>query len=88
MEQRDVPIYHEWIGTLDGMVNAAIRAQVSGYLLSQNYTEGRPVKQGDLMFQIDPRPFNDELIALCDEAIGETCGQRYRLPSGPLHDAG
>src|SRR5258708_10604466 len=40
VEQRDVPIYREWIGTLDGMVNAAIKAQASGYLLSQNYTDG------------------------------------------------
>jgi len=39
------------------------------------------------LWQIAPRPFNDELIAMCDEAIGETCGQRHRLPSGPLHDA-
>ena len=40
VEQRDVPIYQEWIGTLDGMVNAAIRAEATGYLLSQTYTEG------------------------------------------------
>ena len=39
------------------------------------------------LWQIDPRPFNDELIALCDEAIRETCGQSHKLPSGPLHDA-
>ena len=54
---RDVPIYKEWIGTLDGFVNAQIRAQVSGYLLSQKYTEGSEVKKGDLLFEIDPRPF-------------------------------
>lgn len=54
---QDVPIYKEWIGTLDGFVNAQIRAQVSGYLLSQGYTEGSEVKKGDLLFQIDPRPF-------------------------------
>lgn len=58
---QDVPIYKEWIGTLDGMVNAQIRAQVSGYLLSQNYTEGSEVKKGDLLFQIDPRPFQAAL---------------------------
>lgn len=57
VEQRDVPIYHEWIGTLDGLVNAAIRAQVTGYLLSQNYAEGSFVSKGQLLFQIDPRPF-------------------------------
>jgi N-carbamoyl-L-amino-acid hydrolase len=50
-------------------------------------------KEGDVkvswerLWQIDPRPFNDELIALCDESIRETCGQSHRLPSGPLHDA-
>jgi len=53
----DVPIFEEWIGTLDGFVNAQIHAQVSGYLLAQNYLEGREVKKGDLLFQIDPRPF-------------------------------
>src|SRR5206468_1928423 len=44
VEQRDVPIYRQWIGTLDGMVNAAIKAQVTGYLLTQNHTEGSFVK--------------------------------------------
>lgn len=53
----NVPIFEDWIGTLDGDVNAQIRAQVTGYLLSQNYKEGSLVKKGDLMFQIDPRPF-------------------------------
>src|ERR1700676_5228190 len=55
VEQRDVPINREWIGTLDGMVNAAIKAQVTGYLLTQNYTEGSFVKKGQLLFEIDPR---------------------------------
>src|SRR5262245_33234151 len=54
VEQRDVPVYREWIGTLDGMVNAAIKAQVTGYLLTQNYTEGSFVKKGQLLFEIDP----------------------------------
>jgi membrane fusion protein (multidrug efflux system) len=54
----DVPIFEEWIGTLDGFVNAQIHAQVSGYLQTQNYLEGREVKKGDLLFQIDPRPFD------------------------------
>jgi RND family efflux transporter MFP subunit len=53
----NVPIYEEWIGTLDGFVNAQIRAQVNGYLLKQNYAEGSQVKKGDLLFEIDPRPF-------------------------------
>jgi membrane fusion protein, multidrug efflux system len=58
---KDVPIYVEWIGTLEGYVNADIRAQVTGYLLTQNYAEGSEVKKGDLMFQIDPRPFQATL---------------------------
>ena len=49
--------------------------------------EGNVSVKWERLWQIAPRPFNDELIALCDEAIGETCGQRHRLPSGPLHDA-
>ena len=57
----DVPIFEQWIGTLDGFVNAQIRAQVTGYLLSQNYAEGSHVKKGDPLFQIDPRPFQAAL---------------------------
>jgi membrane fusion protein (multidrug efflux system) len=62
----DVPIYHEWIGVLDGLVNAQIRAQVTGYLWTQNYREGDPIKKGDLLFEIDPRPFQ----AALDQAKG------------------
>ena len=57
----NVPIVEEWIGTLDGYVNAQIRAQVVGYLLKQDYSEGSVVKQGDLLFEIDPRPFQAAL---------------------------
>lgn len=64
---RDVPIIKEWIGSLDGFVNARIYAQVSGYLLTQNYAEGSVVRKGDLLFQIDPRPFQ----ALLDQAAGK-----------------
>ncbi len=67
VEQRDIPNYREWIGTLDGMVNAAIRAEVTGYLLTQNYSEGSFVKKGQLLFQIDPRPFQ----AAADQAQGQ-----------------
>jgi len=49
--------------------------------------EGNVRVSWERLWQIAPRPFNDDLIELCDEAIGETCGQRHRLPSGPLHDA-
>ncbi len=64
--QADVPIYHEWIGVLDGLVNAQIRAQVTGYLITQDYREGDPIKKGELLFQIDPRPFK----AALDQAKG------------------
>src|SRR4030095_5340970 len=67
VEQKDVPVYGEWIGTLDGMVNAEIRAQVSGYLLSQHYTEGSLVRKGQLLFALDPRPFQ----AVLDQANGQ-----------------
>jgi RND family efflux transporter MFP subunit len=66
VSQADVPVYHEWIGVLDGLVNAQIRAQVAGYLLAQNYREGDPIKKGDLLFEIDPRPFQ----AALDQAKG------------------
>jgi membrane fusion protein, multidrug efflux system len=52
--QQDVPVVREWIGSLDGSVNADVRARVSGYLISQNYKEGALVNKGDLLFQVDP----------------------------------
>ena len=67
VQQQDVPIYSEWIGTTDGMVNADIRAQVSGYLLRKAYTEGSFVKRGQLLFEIDPRP----LEAALNQARGD-----------------
>ena len=67
VEQKDVPIYGEWIGTLDGMVNADVKAQVTGYLLSQAYKEGSFVKEGQVLFEIDPRPFQ--------AALGQAEGQ-------------
>ncbi len=54
--QKDVPVVREWVGALDGSVNALIRAQVTGYLVKQDYQEGAAVKQGDILFEIDPRP--------------------------------
>ncbi|HBZ54557.1 MAG TPA: efflux transporter periplasmic adaptor subunit, partial [Syntrophobacteraceae bacterium] len=59
--QKDVPVYSEWVGTTEGLVNAKIRAQVTGYLSSQVYKEGAPVKKGDLLFEIDPRTFQAAL---------------------------
>jgi len=67
VEQKDVPIFGEWIGTLDGLVNADVRAQVTGYLLRQGYQEGAFVKKGELLFEIDPRPFQ----AAVDQAQGQ-----------------
>src|SRR3989475_6740401 len=55
--EKDVPISSEWVGTLVGYINAQIRARVAGHLVSQNYTEGSLVRAGDLLFQVDPRPF-------------------------------
>src|SRR5262249_21675787 len=49
--QQDVPIYSEWVATLDGFVNAEIQPRVSGYLIKQNYTEGSVVQKGDVLFE-------------------------------------
>jgi membrane fusion protein (multidrug efflux system) len=59
--QKDVPITVEWIGTTEGAVDAEIRAQVSGYLISRDYVEGLEVERGQLLFQIDPRPYKAAL---------------------------
>ncbi len=75
VEQQDVPIYSEWIGTLDGMVNATIKAQVAGYLRKQHYTEGALVTQGQVLFEIDPRPFQ----AALDQAKGELAKAQGQL---------
>ena len=72
--QKDVPIYKEWIGTLDGMVNATIRAQVQGYLIKQNYRDGDLVKRGQILFEIDPRTFK----AALDQAQGQLEVQQAR----------
>jgi RND family efflux transporter MFP subunit len=73
--QQDVPIFGEWIGTLDGFTNADVRAQVSGYLMKQGYQEGAFVKQGQLLFEIDPRPFQ----AVLDQALGQLAQARAQL---------
>lgn len=62
--ERDVPLYGEWVATLDGYVNAQIQPQVAGYVVSQNYKEGSVVRKGQLLFQIDMRPFQ----AVLDQA--------------------
>src|ERR1700719_2706651 len=75
VEQKDVPIFGEWIGTLDGLVNADVRAQVTGYLQRQGYQEGAFVKKGQLLFQIDPRPFQ----AALDQAAGQLAHAKASL---------
>src|SRR5690349_3410176 len=74
-KQEDVPIYSEWIGTTEGMVNAELKAQVTGYLLRQDYKEGSFVKQGQLLFEIDPRPFQ----AAFDQANGQVAQYQGQL---------
>lgn len=67
VEQKDLPVEREWVGTLDGLVNASMKAEVTGYLLRQDYTEGAFVRKGQLLFEIDPRPFQ----AAVDQAVGQ-----------------
>lgn len=72
--QKDVPIYGDWVATLDGYVNANIQPQVSGYLIKQNYREGSLVHKGDVLFEIDPRPFQaalDQAQAQVSQARGQ-----------------
>jgi RND family efflux transporter MFP subunit len=73
--QQDVPVYHEWIATLDGYVNATIQPQVSGYLIKQNYREGALVRKNDVLFKIDPRPFQ----ALLDQANAQLAQAEAQL---------
>ena len=75
VEQRDVPVHSQWIGSLDGFVNANVKAQVTGYLLKQEYKEGSFVRKGQLLFQIDPRPF----LALLDQAKAQLAQARAQL---------
>jgi membrane fusion protein (multidrug efflux system) len=70
--QQDVPVYSEWIASTDGDVNAVIRAQVQGYLIAQRYKEGDPVQKGQMLFEIDPRPFQatlDHAVASEQQAV-------------------
>src|SRR5580704_2082479 len=75
VEQKDVPIYGEWIGTLSGQVNADIKAQVTGYLLTLDYKEGSYVTKGQLLFEIDPRPFQ----AVLDQVKGQLAQSQAQL---------
>jgi len=73
--QQDVPVHNEWVATLDGYVNAEIRPQVSGYIISQDYKEGSVVRKGQVLFEIDPRPFQ----AALDRAKGELAQAQAQL---------
>lgn len=78
--QRDVPLYGEWVATLDGYVNAQIQPQVTGYIIKQNYKEGSFVRKGQVLFEIDPRPFQ----ALVDQAKGQVAQAKAQLGKSHL----
>lgn len=78
--QKDVLLSSEWVGTTDGLVNAKIRPQVSGYLLTQKYKEGEYLKKGDLLFEIDPRTFEASL----SQAEGQLAQAKAKLGKASL----
>jgi len=73
--QKDVPVFSEWVATLDGYVNAQIQPQVTGYTIRQTYKEGSFVHKGQMLFQIDPRPFQ----ALLDQANAQLAQTQAQL---------
>jgi membrane fusion protein (multidrug efflux system) len=75
VEQRDVSLYGDWVATLDGFVNAQIQPQVSGYMIKQNYREGSVVQSGEVLFEIDPRPFQ----ATLDQTEGQLAQAQAQL---------
>lgn len=80
VQQKDVPVYRDWVGTLEGDVNATIVAQVTGYLVSRNYTEGTLVTNGQVLFQIDPAPFKaalDQAKAQLEQSVAQK--EKYAL---------
>lgn len=78
--QRDVPVYGEWVGTTEGYVNAQIQPQVSGYLIRQDYREGASVAKDQILFEIDPRPFQ----AVLDQARAQLAGDQAQLGKAKL----
>jgi membrane fusion protein (multidrug efflux system) len=78
--QQDTPIYSEWVAILDGYVNAQIQPHVSGYIIRQNYKEGSVVKKGEVLFEIDPRPFK----AALDQAKGQLAQAEAQLGKAKL----
>ena len=79
--QKDVSIYREWVATLDGYVNAQIQPQVSGYLIKQDYAEGSFVHKDDVLFEIDPRPFQ----AVLDQAKAQLAQAEAQLGNATLN---
>jgi RND family efflux transporter MFP subunit len=79
--EQDVPVQGEWVGTLEGYVNAQISPQVSGYLISQNYHEGAVVKKSQVLFEIDPRPFQ----AALDRARGQLAQAEAQMGNAELN---
>src|SRR6202041_2448840 len=79
--QKGVPVQGEWVGTLEGYVNAQIQPQVSGYLIRQDYHEGALVKKGQLLFEIDPRPFQ----AVLDQAKGQLAQAEAQMANADLN---
>jgi RND family efflux transporter MFP subunit len=79
--QKDVPIEGEWVGTLEGYVNAQISPQVSGYLIRQDYNEGAFVRKGQVLFEIDPRPFQ----AVLDQAKGQLAQAEARRANAEIN---
>jgi membrane fusion protein (multidrug efflux system) len=73
--QQNISVTGQWVATTDGDVNAQIQPQVSGYLISQNYKEGSQVHKGQVLFEIDPRPFQ----AALDQAKGQLAQARGQL---------
>jgi len=78
--QQDVPVHDEWVATLDGYVNAEIHPQVSGYIIKQDYKEGSVVRRGQVLFEIDPRPFH----ATLDRAKGELAQAQAALSKSTI----
>src|SRR5579862_3849327 len=74
VRQANVPLAGNWVGTLDGFVNAQIQPQVSGYMVRQDYREGAPVAKGQVLFQIDPRPFQ-AVVDQADAQVQQAKGQ-------------
>jgi membrane fusion protein (multidrug efflux system) len=82
VEATDVPVSNEWVGTLDGYVNAQIQPQANGYLIRQNYREGTQVAKGQVLFEIDPRPFQaalDQAKGQLDQAHGQVLQAQAQL---------